>query len=454
MSAGTQPPTRDTAWEAELAIALEAALTRHACPGAALTVFDGERAALVACGIADVEDGTLVAHDTRFQIGSVTKPMTATLVHLAAAAGELDLEADLASSHDELAGFAGIAARQLLDHTSGISGDDYGEYGSGPDALATLVGAVAARPRLHEPREFFSYSNNSYAVLGRLLELCWGDPFATLIEERLFAPLGLATASASVLGHEPGTTAFGHVLLPGADAPRRSAAWAFPYAGAPAGSVVTMSAMDLARFGLAQCADGWLRETGRAMEEPSVPVGDGSVAAWGPGWCRFAQGADGSVLGHSGETRGQQAFLRLDPDARRVVALVTNAYSGSAVFADLTADRGCDLGWAESVAPPAADTTPPVIAGTFARYEAHFTATPVGDRLVVAHEYTGTQAAVSDIATDVSRFEPGGPGQWWTVGADGRPGQTLRVIPGPSGEVTAARLNLRLYRAAATVQAG
>jgi CubicO group peptidase (beta-lactamase class C family) len=439
MSTVTQPPARNTTWETTLAEVLDAALARHACPGAALTAFDGDRAALVACGVADVESGAPVAHDTRFQIGSVTKPMTATLALQAVAAGELELDA-------EVEGFEGVTLRMLLDHTSGLSGDDYADYGDGPGAIGALVEALAARPRLYEPGAHFSYCNNGYALIGRLLERAWDAPFATLIEQRLFGPLGLATASASLLRHEPGTTAYGHVTLPGAAAPQRSAAWAFPYAGGPGGSTVTMSAMDLARFALAHCSGGSLHELGQPMRTRSSVVGDGETSAWGLGWSHSARAAGADLLGHSGETRGQQAFLYFEPEAGRVLALVTNGFSGSAVFEDLVHEAASELGWAATVPAPTPDGTPAAIAGSFARYEARFAATPQDGGLTLAHEYTGSQAAVSDVVSAVSRFEPAGAEQWWTRDAAGRPGQTLRPLVDADGEVGAARLNLRLYR--------
>jgi CubicO group peptidase (beta-lactamase class C family) len=58
---------------------LEEAAVRHSVPGAALGVLRNGEATTVVTGVADAASGEAVTDQTRFGVGSITKPITATL---------------------------------------------------------------------------------------------------------------------------------------------------------------------------------------------------------------------------------------------------------------------------------------------------------------------------------------------------------------------------------------
>ena len=103
-----------------------------------------------------------VRHDVR--LASVSKPVTALAVLVAAEEGSLDL--------DEPAGPSGATVRHLLAHASGLP-----FHGAAPIA-------PPGRRRI--------YSNEGFAVLGAHLELRTGIPFAEYVAEAVCRPLGLA----------------------------------------------------------------------------------------------------------------------------------------------------------------------------------------------------------------------------------------------------------------------
>ena len=82
-----------------------------------------------------------------------------------------------------------------------------------------------------------------------------------------------------------------------------------------------------------KAADGstWLEQgTVAAMLEPQVEVPDPYTLGrhWGLGWILFEYGGR-RVFGHDGGTLGQAAFLRVIPDRRAAVALLTTGGGAS-----------------------------------------------------------------------------------------------------------------------------
>ncbi|MDP9800691.1 CubicO group peptidase (beta-lactamase class C family) [Arcanobacterium wilhelmae] len=104
--------------------------------------------------------------DQVFPLASVTKPMAAWAILIAVAQGQLSLEAP--------AGPEGSTIAHLLAHASGV----------GPDPTVP-IGRVGAK-RI--------YTNYGYDLLADAFEREVGVSAQAWMEERLFAPLGMATA--------------------------------------------------------------------------------------------------------------------------------------------------------------------------------------------------------------------------------------------------------------------
>jgi CubicO group peptidase (beta-lactamase class C family) len=152
--------------------------------------------------------------DGRFEVGSVTKTMTATLLALLAADGSLRLDDEVGRWLPAGAN-AGISLRQLATHTSGLPrlapsmglptvdlANPYAGFGAGKaeDALRQAVADVGA-PVL--------YSNFGYQLLGLVLERASGLPYGQLITDRLLTPLGMSRSgvgSSAAASRFPATT--------------------------------------------------------------------------------------------------------------------------------------------------------------------------------------------------------------------------------------------------------
>ena len=136
---------------------------------------------------------------------SVTKQLTALIAMQEVAAGRLDLDQPVAAYWPEWPQvFADlVTVRDLMRHTSGLAdpNEDGPNRADGmpffyvpPAGHGTMgesaTGYCAEHPRA-KPGVTFHYDNCDYLVLGALLERTTGKPFATLLRERIAAPLHL-----------------------------------------------------------------------------------------------------------------------------------------------------------------------------------------------------------------------------------------------------------------------
>lgn len=310
-----------------LAGELPALIARHRVPAAAVAVDVGGETAEAAAGLLNTATGVEATTDSLFQIGSIGKVWTATLVMQLVEDGSVDLDAPVDRYVPEFR--LGGTVRQLLSHTGGFEGDIFIDTGRGDDCLEKYVAALGDVPRVFPAGERFSYNNAGFCVLGRLVEVLRGKNFDECVREYLCRPLGLTHTATSADEAIMFRAAVGHVE--GRPAP----VWALARSGAPAGSMLAMRARDLTTFARGHLTGGvLLGDAGlRAMREPQIGVpalglfGDD----WGLGWEVFDHG----VLGHDGSTVGQSAFLRVVPDRGVSVALLTNGGDSFALYRDV-----------------------------------------------------------------------------------------------------------------------
>ena len=205
--------------------------------------------------------GDAVTPHTVWPVASLSKPVFAYGVLLLAQAGLLELDESLTPwlpddvRHADPTG--GFTARRALAHTTGLPN------WRGPDGLSAL----------YPPGERFSYSTEGLYGLQQALERRLGQPVAKLLDQKVFAPLGMRQ---SALVAETAETI--------------SPALAFTLNAQPAiaGLSLRTSAADYARFLAAQWNDGepgHLRgQWQRTMLAPQVRVADRDSLWWGLGW--------------------------------------------------------------------------------------------------------------------------------------------------------------------------
>ncbi|URM94323.1 beta-lactamase family protein [Actinomadura madurae] len=313
-------------------------LEEHDVPGAGWAVLQGDQVADGAAGLTSKATGVEATADSVFQIGSVTKLWTSTLVMQLVDEGTVDLDRPVRGYlpefriADDLA-TERITVRQLLNHTAGFEGDIFTDTGVGDDCLEKYVATLDTVPQLFPPGEQFSYNNAGYCVLGRLVEVLRKKPYDQCLREHLIAPLGLTHTATGPYEAIMFRAAVGHVEPePGAGyvpAPM----WAMARSNAPAGSMLSMRPRDLVAFARMHLDGGVAADGTRVLapgtaawmhaREVGLPDLGLMGTSWGLGFERFDT-PDGVIIGHDGSTIGQNAFLRMVPEAGLAVALLTN----------------------------------------------------------------------------------------------------------------------------------
>jgi CubicO group peptidase (beta-lactamase class C family) len=316
--------------------AARAAASLPAVAGVRVTADDLQGHAF---GLRRAASSEQVADDDHFHLGSNTKAVTATLLAVLVEAGVITWDRTLAESFPDLAttmapAWRAVTLRQLLTHRAGVA-----PYTSAEEILAIPSELRAGSPSLQrtaftrwlllrppagQPGRF-AYSNAGYALAVAMAEQATGQPWESLLQARLFTPLGIPAGAVRIgwpgLG---GAGPWGHVREDRRwwpHAPTDGRILAIPPALAPAGDLsLTMAAygrfLQLHLRGLAG-RDGVLHAaTVRALHEPT---GDYAF-----GWAIQREGST-AVHFHEGSAGTFHAVTLLDPRRGIAVATVTNA---------------------------------------------------------------------------------------------------------------------------------
>jgi len=317
---------------------LPALIAEAHVPAASVGILAGGEVFTAAAGVLNKNTGVEADEDSVFQIGSITKTWTATLIMQLVDEGLLDLDApvretvpDFAIGDDRAA--STITTRQLLSHVSGFEGDLFNDTGVGDDAVEKYLATIADAPQLFAPGERFSYNNAAFVVLGRIIEVLRGQTYDQALHAHLARPLGLTHVATDASQAIMFRAALGHVPSEEGGEPVPAPVWNLVRSNAPAGSMLAMTPRDLLGFAGMHIAGGVAPDGTRilsaqsvaAMQERHVDLPDLGVLgnAWGLGWEIF-DWAGGPVYGHDGGTIGQNAFLRFVPSAGVAVVLLTN----------------------------------------------------------------------------------------------------------------------------------
>jgi len=140
-------------------------------------------------GYANPDTRQPITTDTLFQIGSITKVMTAALLHQFAAEGRLRLTDRISALLPAIPLPPGntIQIQHLLDHVAGLPGD----------APTFADGGLWTA---YAPGAHWHYSNTAYDILGKLAEHIGGKALHLLFAERIFTPLGMRRSRGAIIG--------------------------------------------------------------------------------------------------------------------------------------------------------------------------------------------------------------------------------------------------------------
>ncbi|MEU1290955.1 amino acid adenylation domain-containing protein [Streptomyces sp. NPDC005840] len=323
-------------------------MLRHRVPGVGVAVIsDGGLRGAWGFGTLGADDPAPVDERTVFQVGSISKHVTALGVLALVQEGRLDLDTDV---NRMLTGWRlpgdGVTLRHLLTHTAGLGAQSYDGYRAGlpmPTPAQVLGGAHPAltppvRP-VGPPGSPYLYSSSNYTVVQQVLQDVTGQDFAPLMRALVLDPLGMRDSDfAPRVPDLPGTTLARNHDAAGAPYPE---GWHL-YPESAAGGLWS-TPRDLARVAV---------EVQRAASGgPSAVLGAEAAAELlrthpgTPGGLGTAGKAYGGRrwFGHTGGVPGFRALTWADPDRGLGLVVTANSDAGEDFLRELLHDLGVGL---------------------------------------------------------------------------------------------------------------
>ena len=298
---------------------------------AAISDEDGVRA-LASAGVRKQGSPEKLTVNDLVQIGSVTKAMTSTMLATLVADGtfvhgwQTTISQVFPELVDEIhAGYHSVTLWQLTSHTGGLVRDARPWWAHTELEIRERRYAIMKENLANPPAGAvgaYLYSNLGYMVAGAMAEKLTGQSWETLMQERLFEPLGMSSAGFGA----PGTP--NEVYQPWGHSRDAGASWVpsqidNAVALGPAGTV-HVSIADWAKF-----IQLWFPDlVPRILDRTTLTTlitprsGESYAGGWGVGYRTWAAG---NTLGHSGSNTYWYSSLWVAPNRERAYLAVANS---------------------------------------------------------------------------------------------------------------------------------
>lgn len=301
---------------------IKAQMTEKHIPGAAVSIIkNGRVKKMKGYGLANVELNVPVTKNTVFEIGSVSKQMTAAAIMLLVREGKVNLDEKISKYlPDTPESWSNVTVRHLLTHTSGIK-----SYSSltGYELTKRLKRDEFIKQLGKEPLDFptgdkYRYSNSGYNLLGFIIETVSQKSYWQFMRERIFQPLGMnSTTDRDPLQLVP-NRADGYDWKNGKLIGRDYDLTDIFSAGA-----IVSTIEDLTKWEAAVAGDSFFSsETKKELWTP-VKLNDATTYNYGLGW-RLNEINKHKIIGHSGQTAGFTSDISRYVDDNLTIIVLTN----------------------------------------------------------------------------------------------------------------------------------
>jgi serine-type D-Ala-D-Ala carboxypeptidase/endopeptidase len=329
-AAQTASPNSAFPSDQELLAMIAARVDEKRAVGIVLGVLDADGTArIVSYGSAGPQAAPL-GPNTVFEIGSVTKVVTATVLAETAARGEVSLDAPVQrylSGDLRLASRNGtdITLANLAEQNSGLPNlpDNYAPKDpANPFAdytIADLSRYLAGVTLPRAPGERYEYSNLGIGLLGLALSRHAGLSYEELIAQRVLRPLGMESTSVRPRADTRQLRAAGHDQQ---GAPTRDWEFSAPFEAAGA---LRSTMTDMLKFLDANIGEpkNDLERAMRVAQRPRAAAGNSRI---GLNWLTTRTAGGVEVVSHTGNTGGFSSYIGFDPARRIGVVMLANQF--------------------------------------------------------------------------------------------------------------------------------
>ncbi|MGH7711662.1 MAG: serine hydrolase domain-containing protein [Gemmatimonadaceae bacterium] len=316
---------------AELRAHVERLAQADSFSGAVLIAKDGKTLWAAAFGVADKNFGVPNKLDTKFNLGSMNKMVTAVAIAQLVERGVLSFD-DAVSKWvpGALNGDAGdkVRIKHLLSHTSGLGNYFTDEWDSASRARYRSVDdfmALAKKETLQfEPGTRWAYSNTGMLVAGKVIEAATKQSYYDYVREHIYKPAGMLNTDAYELDYVTPNLAVGYQREMTSAGPRwRNNIFMHVIKGGPAGGGYS-TVEDLLRFDVALRSGKLVNAS--SLKILTSPKPELTSPNYGYGFGIFD---GGKIVGHSGGFPGISANLDMYLTSGYTVAVLSNYGGGS-----------------------------------------------------------------------------------------------------------------------------
>jgi CubicO group peptidase (beta-lactamase class C family) len=317
----------------EVKRAVSDAAAKYKIPGIAVALIDhGQLTGIEVFGVRDTKSNAPVTRNTVFEAGSLGESLYAYAVLRLAADRQFDpgmpltaylplpyirdldptsLSVATESIYDPR--LNQITAFRVMNHTTGM-----------PDWARNTHMFIQA-----EPGQEWSYSNEGYLYLQRVVEHATGERLAALLQRTVFGPAGMAHSSFTWRDNLSGQLAIGHGR---SGAPLEADRYMQPAAGATLYTTIE----DYARFVTLILASAPAQRAHESavslMLRPTVTAEDSF--SWGLG-CGLEKSDDDLLFFNRGANPGFQSFVMASRKTGKGIVILTNSENGLAAVSEL-----------------------------------------------------------------------------------------------------------------------
>lgn len=278
-----------------------------------------------AAGFADLEQ--LVPADaaqTKFRIGSVSKPFTATALGLLLQDGKIDLDVPI---QNYVPGFpqkrSPISTHQVAGHLAGIRHYRNQEFLSAKKYNTVTEGLTMFQDDtlLFEPGTKYSYSSYGWNLVSAIVEGASGENFLPFMKSNVFQKMDMQS---TVADHIDSLIMFrsryyelhDDSIFVNAPFVDNSYKWA--------GGGFLSTAHDIVKFGFAHLYHKILNEETVELFWKTQQTADGKETNYGIGWASGKDDDGREWVGHNGGSIGGSTYFRIYPQSEVVVVVISN----------------------------------------------------------------------------------------------------------------------------------